>query len=124
MRECHRVLRRGGRLAAVVIETAPGLGAADLELAAELGPAEVRAEAALVELAGRAGLRVEEERDLTRELARVLARLGEGLERGEAELRAAEGDDEYEYELDRRRSMLEAVRRRLIRRTLVVASRP
>ena len=42
MRECHRALRSGGRMAALVIETGPDLDPDDLALAAELGPSDVR----------------------------------------------------------------------------------
>lgn len=124
MRECHRVLRSGGRLAVLVIEAGPDLSPEASALAAELGPSEVRAEASLAGLAERAGLRVEEERDETPAFQAVLEALWEGLRRHESELRSAEGDVEYDYEVGRRRSMLEAVRRGLIRRTGVVAVRP
>lgn len=124
MRESHRVLRSGGRLAALVIETAPDLDADELALAAELGPSEVRSEAPLAALAEKAGLRVEVEEDVTADFQTALLALWEGLRRDESELRRAEGDVEYDYEIGRRRSMLEAVRRGLIRRTLVIASKP
>lgn len=124
MRECRRVLRPGGRLAALVIETGRGLSEQELALAADLGPSDVRAEADLAGLARAAGLDVELERDVTRDFGDVLAALMRGLEDAEEELRAVEGDVEYDYEKGRRRSMLEATRRGLIRRTMVVAARP
>lgn len=124
MRECHRVLRRGGRMAALVIETGPDLGPDDLVRAAELGPSDVQSSGSLVELTREAGLRVVEEDDVTHAFHSSLLALWEGLRRGESELRRAEGDVEYDYEVGRRRSMMEAVRRGLIRRTLVVAEKP
>lgn len=124
MRECRRVLRTGGRIVVLVIETAPDLDAAELELAAELGPSEVRAEAELAVLAERAGLEAVAQEDLTAALEEVLVALWRGLAENESELRSAEGDVEYDYEVARRRSMMEAVHRGLIRRTMVVASRP
>lgn len=117
------MLRPGGRLAALVIETGPGLSDEELALAAELGPSDVGAEASLPALAEQAGFAVEQEDDLTDAFESVLLALWQGLADGEDELRAAEGDAEYDYEIGRRRSMLEAVRRGLIRRTRVVARR-
>lgn len=124
MRECRRVLRSGGRIAVVVIETGGRLRPEELALAAELGPAEVRADADLPDLMRSTGLVVREVEDLTEDFARDVASLVEGLLAGEDELRAAEGDREYDYELSRRTSMLEAIRRGLIRRTLAVGRRP
>lgn len=111
-------------MAALVIETGTGLGPDDLALAAELGPSDVRSEGSLVELTEEAGLRVEQQSDVTEAFQAALAALWDGLRRDEEELRRAEGDVEYDYELGRRRSMMEAVRRGLIRRTFVVAARP
>lgn len=118
------MLRPGGRIAAVVIETGRDLGRGELERAAELGPALVRAPAELVEMIRSAGFDVRGSRDLTADFERVVEALLRGLRDDEPALRRAEGDEEYEYELGRRTSMLEAIRQRLIRRTLVVASRP
>lgn len=108
-------------MAALAIETRPDLGDHELELAAELGPSEVRAEADLAGLAERAGLRIVRTEDLTDAFEEVLLALWQGVAAHESELRAAEGDVEYDYELARRRSMMEAVRRGLIRRTMIVA---
>lgn len=111
-------------MVALAIETESGLSADELELAAELGPSEVAAEAELPVLAERAGLEVVAREDLTASFEKVLLALRRGLAEAESELRSAEGDVEYDYELGRRRSMMEAVRRGLIRRTMVVARRP
>lgn len=111
-------------MVALVIETGSGLGDEELELAAELGPSEVRAEAELPVLAERADFEVVAREDLTASFEEVLLALWRGLAEAESELRSAEGDVEYDYELGRRRSMMEAVRRGLIRRTMVVARRP
>ena len=124
MRECHRVLRSGGRMAALVIETAPDLPPDDLTLAAELGPSDVVSSASLAELSERAGFTVQQAVDVTDGFHSALLALWEGLRRHERELRRAEGDVEYDYEVGRRRSMMEAVRRGLIRRTFVVAMKP
>lgn len=111
-------------MAALVIETGPDLDPDDLALAAELGPSDVRSAGSLEELTEQAGLRVEEESDVTEAFEAALLALWEGLRRDEKELRRAEGDVEYDYEIGRRRSMMEAVRRGLIRRTFVVAAKP
>lgn len=111
-------------MGALVIETVPGLDADELALAGELGPSEVRAEAPASTLAERVGLRVVEEADVTDAFEAALHALWVGLRRAEGELRKAEGDVEYDYEVGRRRSMMEAVRRGLIRRTLVLAAKP
>ncbi|MDX1493175.1 MAG: hypothetical protein R3253_03805 [Longimicrobiales bacterium] len=118
------MLRPAGRLAAVVIETGEALGAEELELAAELGPSQVRAEASLADMARRAGFRVDAVHDVTPAFQDTLMALWTGLHNAESELRSAEGDPEFDYEVGRRRSMLEAVRRGLIRRTSLVATRP
>ncbi len=111
-------------MAALVIETGAGLGADEVALAAELGPSDVRSAGSLEELSREVGLRVDEVADVTEAFHAALGALWEGLRRDESELRRAEGDVEYDYEVGRRRSMMEAVRRGLIRRTLVVATKP
>lgn len=110
-------------MVASVIETGRGLGAEELELAAELGPSEVVADAELEVLAEQAGLEVVAREDLTESFQEVLFALWSALLESESELRSAEGDVEYDYEVARRRSMMDAVRRGLIRRTMVVAAR-
>ena len=111
-------------MAALVIETAPDLSPDDLTLAAELGPSDVVSSASLAELSERAGFAVQHAVDVADGFHSALLALWEGLRRHERELRRAEGDVEYDYEVGRRRSMIEAVRRRLIRRTFVVAMKP
>lgn len=108
----------------VVIETTPGLSNEELTRAAELGPAEVRASAALCSMVRSVGFDVVREEDLTEEFERAVADLLGGLRSEETELRRAEGDEEYQYELDRRTSMLAGIRAGLIRRTFLAAIRP
>lgn len=111
-------------MAALVIETSLDLDPERLALASELGPSDVRSAGSLVELTEQAGLLVREESDVTDAFHAALLALWEGLRQDEEELRRAEGDVEYDYEVGRRRSMMEAVRRGLIRRTFVVATKP
>ena len=123
LRECARVLRDGGRLASVVIEPAAGLGAAELERARTLGPGNLTTSGRLASHVEAVGLSVETEEDWTRELASLLRVLLEGLRLEEAALRAAEGDDVYEREVEKKASLLVGVEEGLLVRTFVLASR-
>lgn len=111
-------------MAAAVIETGRGLRPDELDLAAELGPSQVRAPAELAEMTRACGFRAGRTIDVTDDFERVVGSLLQGLHDDEEALRVAEGDEEYEHEVARRSDMLDAIRRGLIRRTLVVAMRP
>ena len=123
LRECRRVLVPGGYLGALTIETRPGLGRADLTLAAELGPTSVRAEAPLEELVVLAGLDVVEVADLTDEFAETIRVMTEQLRADEALLRREEGAIGYEDEVGKKQRMKDGIERGVLRRTLVVARR-
>lgn len=123
LRECRRVLREGGRLASVAIEPAPGLDAASLGRARELGPSRLTTRGDLAHNSGEAGLTVAAVEDWTAELAELLRVVVEQLEAHEAPLRAGEGDDVYEHELEKKRRLLRGVQEGLLVRTLVVAER-
>jgi len=88
-----------------------------------MGPAEVRAEAPLDAMVRAADFELDIFEDVTAEFQAVLEALLAGLQRFESELRAAEGDEEYDYEVGRRGRMLEATREGLIRRSFVAAHR-
>ena len=123
LRECHRTLRPGGRIAAVVIELAPGLDRAARDRALLLAPSNVTTTGSLAELVRHAGfgrLRVE---DWSTELASTARGIIEGLRSGESELRKAEGDDVFEHELGKKVRLSEGVELGLLTRTLVVAER-
>jgi SAM-dependent methyltransferase len=123
LRECRRVLERGGRVAAVVVEVAPGLGDAERRRALELGPGRVDASGPLEELMAGAGLAPLESHDWTGELRDTLRSILAALARHELQLRAGEGDEVYDHELAKKARLLEGVEAGLLRRTLVVAER-
>jgi hypothetical protein len=123
LRECARVLRPAGRLAALVIEAAPELSYQEEITAVELGPSRVLAEASLVDLVAVAGFEVKRCDDVTEEFRATVAAMRRTLLTGEAELREAEGDAAYEEESGKKARMLEGIDSGLLRRTLVLAER-
>lgn len=123
LRECARVLRIGGRLASVVIEPAVGLDEGGLARARMLGPGSLTTSGRLAHHVEAVGLDVVSEEDWTGELASLLRALLEGLRSEEDALRAAEGDDVYEHELEKKRSLLTGVEEGLLVRTFVLAVR-
>jgi hypothetical protein len=123
LRECARVLRTGGLLAVVAIECRPGLSAADTERARVLGPADVQADAALVEMVTSVGLEALRVVDWTDELRTVAKGTISALESRAGAIRRAEGDAVYEEELGKKVRMVEGIDRGLLARTLVVARR-
>lgn len=119
LRECSRVLVPGGRMAAYVIQTAPGLGASDAERAAELGPSMVESSESVEELMALVGFDDVHVGDVTDALARTCEMILGFRELMAAELRSEEGDTAFEEERAKKEGMLEGVRRGLLRRTLV-----
>jgi hypothetical protein len=110
-------------MAAVAIELAPDLSAADRERALRLGPARVEGPKALEELVLEVGLVVRTVESWDAELRDTLVHTLRVLAANEAELRAAEGDDTFEEERAKKERLLEGVEAGLLRRTLVVAER-
>ena len=117
------MLRDGGRIASVVIEPAEGLGAEALERARALGPGDLTTNGSLSHQAEAAGLTVLSREDWTEELATLLLTLLTGLHADESALRMAEGDEVYEHEVEKKRSLLRGVREGLLVRTFVLAVR-
>jgi hypothetical protein len=117
------VLRIGGRLASVVIEPAVGLGEAGMARARMLGPGNLTTSGRLAHHVEAAGLAVVSEEDWTGELASLLRALLEGLRSEEDMLRAAEGDEVYEHEFEKKHSLLTGVEEGLLVRTFVLAAR-
>ena len=121
LREFHRVLKLGGRVAAYVIHTPNDLSIEEETRARELGPSEVTASGSPEDLAASAGLTVIDQRDVTEEyrsLCEALLRV-----RGELEtlLRDEEGDEEYEKGQSDKVSRLKGIDEGLLQRSLIVA---
>ena len=120
LRECHRVLERGGRLVAAAIELAEGLGDEALLRALALGPADVEAEASLAGMVERVGFEIMAQRDVTPEFRDGITRRLEALASNEDALRLSEGGEAVDAERDKRSRMLTGVNEGLLRRTIVV----
>ena len=121
LRECHRVLKRGGRFVGYVIHTADDLSPAEQSRAAELGPPAVRGPAPPDELARSVGMSLVAYEDVTdnfRVTAEAVLRARKDLEQ---QLRAEQGDEVYEEEWGREDEMLTGIREGLLRRCLIVA---
>ena len=123
MRECARVLRPGGRLGVLPIETPPGLAEGQIAIAERLGPSAVRAEASLEEMVLAADLSLRSVEDVTTAFERTVEAIVRELEDSERMLREAEGDEAYEAEHEKKSDMLAALRRGVIRRTFLVAEK-
>lgn len=123
MRECHRILCEGGRLAAIAIEPARGLGPAARDRAVEIGPSHLGPDDSIEESAVSAGFRLLEVLDLTADFRRVAVESAGELQRRSAELRSEEDEQTYVDELDRKTRMVRGVDEGLLVRTLVLAER-
>lgn len=123
LRECHRVLENGGRIAGYVIHTPTGLGPAEERRAAELGPSEVTASDSPEQLTDAAGFSVLRSEDVTGEFLETGEAIVRARERFADELRRSEGPDAYEDEQAEKRGYLQGIREGLLRRSLVVAIR-
>ena len=117
------MLRDGGRVASVAIEPAPDLDSAALDRARALGPSSMTTDASLLRSTERAGLVPVSVVDWTAELGDLLRATLEELARREGALRAEEGDEVFEHEREKKRSLLQGVDESLLVRTLVVARR-
>jgi hypothetical protein len=124
LRECHRVLEAGGRLAGYVIHTASGLSPAEELRAADLGPPDVLGFANPDEMAGAAGFSLITQLDVTDVFRTTCEVTLETREQLETELRDEEGDETYEDEQAKLRSMLTGIAEGLLQRSLSVAVRP
>lgn len=123
LRECHRVLARGGRIAGYVIHTPAGLDESEDRRAAELGPSEVTATGSPEELTAAAGFSVLLSEDVTGAFLETGEAIVRARERFSDELREVEGDEEYEAEQAEKRDYLRGIREGLLRRSLVVATK-
>ena len=110
-------------MAGYVIHTASGLGPAGEQRATELGPSDVTASESPEGLARQAALTVLACEDVTESFRLTCDALLRARERLADQLRAEEGDDFYEEEHRKKKSMLLGIDEGLLRRSLIVASR-
>ncbi len=120
LRECRRVLKKGGRLVVVTIEIAEGLGAAQRARAIQLGPEDLGTGGPLRDLVAQSGFEVVIERDLTEDFRVSLLDRLDALDQNDAELRRAEGHEMVDTERQKRTDMLTAVQEGMLRRTALV----
>ncbi len=121
LRECHRVLKAGGRIAGYVIHTPQGLRREDECRAAELGPSAVAAPALPEDLAESVGFSVMQLEDVTARFRTTCEAIVRARTELEHALRAEEGDEGYEEEQQDKRDMLQGIDEGLLRRSLIVA---
>jgi len=107
-------------MAGYVIYTPAHLPARAIARAEQLGPSAVWAAVALPEFARGAGFTVVEMRDVTEAFHRTTVAFTDGLSVLEPELRAAEGDAEYEDEWRRKSAMRRGIEEQVLRRCLLV----
>ncbi len=110
-----------GRIAGYVVHTPDGLGRSDRLRAAELGPAQVNADAPPAELARRAGFAVTLDLDVTAEFRATCEALLRARDELAGQLRREEGEEVFEEERSRKARMLEGIEAGLLLRRLVVA---
>ena len=111
-------------MAGFVIHTRHGLCPAEVELAAELGPADVGASAPPEALSSEAGLVDVQQIDITKPFLQTCQAIVTGRKTAETALRKAEGDESYEQELARTRDMLNGIELGLLRRCLLLGRKP
>jgi len=122
LRVCNRVLKRGGRIAFLVITAAPDLGAADLERALEVGHVDAGpGYPTLLEQAGfeRVGIQ-----DVTTGYGDTLANWYQAYNEETEALTELLGAEELAQRQARRKRSLANVNAGLIHRYLVTARRP
>ncbi len=120
LRECHRVLKPGGRMAGYLIHTPAAPDSAAAARADELGPSNTAGPAAPDELARQTGFTVLVYQDVTaafRDTCRAFLDARRALE---TELRAEEGDAFYDEELAKKETMLTGIDEGLLKRALIV----
>ena len=122
LKECHRVIRAGGRMAFTVIFPASNLGSADHELAVQFGPPFVKTAMDYPVMLRESGWAVMRHCDLTAEYAKAVRRLLREEETHAQELSELYGPAEFSETLSRRRMTAQVIGKGLLRRELFAAT--
>ena len=121
LRACHKVVRRGGRIAGYTIHTPKGLDPDAARRASELGPSEVAADRSPADLLRAADFTVTVDEDVTDGFKEILEATRVAMDELEDDLRREEGDTVFEEWQGRQTRMFEGVSEGIIRRSLLVA---
>ena len=124
LRASRQLLRPGGRTAFLTIHPTPGLSPRPRRRAHRDGPVSVATHLATTELLERAGFVDIEELDCTAEFATVAQAWIDQCDRHRDALAELLGADELEQRQTDRRAQLRAVHDGLLRRSMLVATRP
>ncbi len=121
LRECYRVVKPAGHIAGYVIHTPAGLSAADERRARELGPDHVTCATLPEDLTREAGFSDVVREDVTDQFKATVEAMLRAARRWAPELRAEQGDDQYEAGCERGEAKLIGIREGLLLRSLVTA---
>ena len=124
LRECHRLLGPGGRLAFTTIHIADDLPAAAHRRAVRAGPWHVATRRPYPDLVERAGFTDISVHDVTPEYQRTQRTWLEETDVNADELRRAISDAEFDLGQAERRRTCKAIAEGLLCRSLITASRP
>ena len=123
LRECHRLLRPGGRLAFTTIHVADDLDAGAHRRAVRAGPWHVATRRPYPEIVDRAGFTDIAVQDVTGEYERTQRTWLEETDANADALRQATNITEYELGQQERRRTRAAIADGLLRRSLITVSR-
>ena len=123
MRECHRVLEPGGRMAGYVIHTPVVLSEGDMAKADELGPSNSSATKSPADLARSAALSEIQQEDVTAHFRVTCEAILRARIELEETLRVEEGWEVFEEEQQKTRNMLLGIDQGLLLRSLIVAEK-
>lgn len=123
LRECHRLLRRGGRMAFTTIHVADGLGPKEHRRAVRAGPWHVTSRRPYAELVVQAGFIDVNEIDVTDDYATTQQAWLEANEDRAIDLRRLTSDRDFALAQTDRRRARDAIAEGLLRRSLITAAR-